>query len=67
MANVQHGFAKGKSIFVGIDVHKRDWTVHVVCQGEELYHSTISPEPERLIAALRPSSSLRRCVLPSER
>jgi transposase len=53
MANVRDGFAKGKPIFVGIDVHKRDWTVHMVCQGEELYHSTISPEPERLIAALR--------------
>jgi transposase len=52
MANVTKDFAKGKSIFVGIDVHKRDWTVHVVCQGEELYHSTISPEPERLIRAL---------------
>jgi len=53
MANVAKDFAKGKPMFVGIDVHKRDWTVHVVCQGEELYHSTISPEPERLIAALR--------------
>ena len=53
MANVRDGFAKGKPIFVGIDVHKRDWTVHMVCQGEELYHSTIAPEPERLIATLR--------------
>jgi transposase len=25
----------------------------MVCQGEELYHSTVSPEPERLIATLR--------------
>jgi transposase len=53
MGNVEKGFGKGKPIYVGIDVHKRDWTVHVVCQGEELYHSTISPEPERLIATLK--------------
>ena len=53
MAKVEKGFAKGKSIFVGIDVHKKDWTVHGVCAGEDLYHSTISPEPERLIAMLR--------------
>ena len=38
MANVRDGFAKGKPIFVGIDVHKRDWTVHMVSQGEELYN-----------------------------
>ena len=53
MANIRDGFTKGKPIFVGIDVHKNDWTVHVVCQGEEVYHSTISPEPERLIATLK--------------
>lgn len=53
MAKIEEGFAKGKPIYVGIDVHKRDWTVHVVCQGEELYHSTISPESERLIGTLK--------------
>lgn len=53
MANVEKGFGKGKPIYVGIDVHKRDWTVHVLCQGEELYHATITPEPERLIATLQ--------------
>jgi transposase len=53
MAKIEEGFAKGKPLFVGIDVHKRDWTVHVLCQGEELYHSTISPEPERLITLLK--------------
>lgn len=53
MANVEKGFAKGKGVYVGIDVHKRDWTVHAICQGEELYHSTIAPDPERLIAMLK--------------
>lgn len=53
MGKVEEGFAKGKPMYVGIDVHKWDWTVHVLCQGEELYHSTITPEPERLIATLK--------------
>jgi transposase len=53
MGKIEEGFAKGKPIYVGIDVHKKDWTVHVVCQGEELYHSTIAPEPDRLIATLK--------------
>jgi transposase len=53
MANVERSFAKGKAIFVGIDVHKKDWTVHVVCEGDGLYHGTILPEPERLVAMLR--------------
>lgn len=35
MPNVEKGFAKGKPIYVGIDVHKRDWVVSVLCQGEE--------------------------------
>ena len=53
MAKIEEGFAKGKPIYVGIDVHKRDWTVHIVCQGEELYHSTIGPDPDRLIGTLK--------------
>lgn len=31
MATVEKGFARGKEVYVGIDVHKKDWTVHVVC------------------------------------
>ncbi len=53
MATVTRDFGKGKPMFVGIDVHKRDWTVDVLCQGQELYPSTITPEPERLIATLK--------------
>ena len=44
MANVQEALAKGKSIYVGIDVHKKDWVVSILCQGEELYHSAITPD-----------------------
>jgi transposase len=53
MGKVEEGFAKGKPIVAGIDVHKRDWTVHVICEGETIYHSTVGPDPERLIATLK--------------
>jgi hypothetical protein len=53
--------------------------VHVVCQAEEVYHSTIGPDPERLIATLKrfepsvvhtarpPKASGRRRVYAAER
>ena len=53
MPNVQHGFAKSKPIYVGIDVHKRDWVVSVLCQGEELYHATVVPDPAALVRLLK--------------
>ncbi len=53
MQNVQEGFAKGKPIYVGIDVHKRDWVVSVLCQGEELYHAAIPTDAKGLIRLLR--------------
>jgi transposase len=53
MANIQDGFTKGKPIYVGIDVHKRDWVVTVLCQGEEIFHGTVSPHPGGLIRRLR--------------
>ena len=33
MANVEKDFAKGKPVYVGLDVHKRQWVVTV--QGSE--------------------------------
>ena len=53
MGKVECGFAKGKSIYVGIDVHKKDWVVTVLCQGEEVYHATIGTEPGVLIKLLK--------------
>jgi len=53
MTNVEVFFAKGKPIYVGMDVHKKDWTVHVVCHGEAIYHATVSPDPKQLIARLK--------------
>jgi transposase len=53
MANVQDRFAKGKPISVGIDVHKRDWMVTVLCQAEELYHATVVPDPGALVRLLK--------------
>ena len=52
MGKVEFGFAKGKSIYVGIDVHKKDWVVTVLCQGEEAYHATMGTEPGVLIKLL---------------
>ena len=53
MANVEKDFAKGKPICVGIDVHKRDWVVTVLCQGEELYQARVVPDPRALVRLLR--------------
>lgn len=53
MANVEKDFGKGKPIYVGIDVHKRDWVVTVVCQAEEVHHATVVPEPAALIRMLK--------------
>ena len=53
MGKVEVGFAKGKSIYVGIDVHKRDWAVTVLCQGEEVYHAVVGSDPGALIKVLK--------------
>ncbi len=53
MANVEKDFGKGKPIYVGIDVHKQDWVVTVLCQGEELYHATVVPDPSALVRLLK--------------
>jgi transposase len=53
MANVEKDFAKGKPVHVGLDVHKQQWTVTVLCQGEELYHATVVPDPDGLIRLLK--------------
>ena len=53
MPNVQRDFAKGKPICVGLDVHRRAWTVTVLCQGEELYHATVVPDVGALIRLLK--------------
>lgn len=52
MPNVQRDFAKGKPIYVGLDVHKRAWTVTVLCEGEELCHATMVPDATVLIRLL---------------
>jgi transposase len=53
MPNVEKEFAKGKPIYVGIDVHKRDWVVTALCQGEELHHATVVPGPASLVRLLK--------------
>ncbi len=59
MPNVGRDFAKGKLIHVGLDVHKRSWTVTVLCQGEELYHATVVPDAAALIRLLKRFESAR--------
>ncbi|MGO9481154.1 MAG: hypothetical protein ACLP05_05175 [Candidatus Kryptoniota bacterium] len=39
MGKVNSSYGKGKIIFAGIDVHKEDCVVTVVCEGEELDYS----------------------------
>ena len=41
--------ARGKTVAVGIDVHKENWHVTVLVAGEELFHGRIPGE----YAALR--------------
>jgi hypothetical protein len=53
MANVEKDFAKGKPVYVGLDVHKRAWVVTVLCQGEEQYHAAIATDPQGLIRRLK--------------
>lgn len=53
MANIRDGCAKGKRIDVGIDVHKVSWSVCILCEGEQIYQATLSPEPERLISLIK--------------
>jgi len=52
MKNIREAFAKGKPIYVGIDVHKRNLAVRVNCEGEEIYQAMIPADPERLIRLL---------------
>lgn len=45
--------AKGKRIDVGIDVHKKTWSVCVLCEGEELYNAVLPTDAERLVNLLK--------------
>jgi len=33
--------ARGKKVFIGIDVHKESWQVTAISEGEELFHGRI--------------------------
>ena len=53
MGNVEKDFAKGKPIYVGIDVHKRDWVLTVLSQGEEVDHATVVPDHGAFVRLLK--------------
>jgi transposase len=42
----------GKTIFVGIDVHKKTYSVSVICDGELVKRDTMPANPEGLVAYL---------------
>lgn len=43
----------GKTIFVGVDVHKKSYSAAVVCDGELIKRDTIIAHPSHLIAYLK--------------
>lgn len=46
------GFFKGREVFVGIDVHKSNWTLTAICEGEIVYDGTIPADFARLQSIL---------------
>jgi transposase len=45
-------FFKGRQVFVGIDVHKSNWTLTAICDGELVYDGTIAADFTRLHSIL---------------
>jgi transposase len=43
----------GKRIFVGIDVHKKTYSVAVLCEGEIMKRDTLTASPETLVSYLK--------------
>jgi transposase len=43
----------GKTIFVGIDVHKKTYSVSVICDGALTKRDTMSADPEKLVTYLK--------------
>ena len=43
----------GKTIFVGIDVHKKSYTVVSLCDGQLAKRDTLQAKPEKLAAYLK--------------
>src|SRR5262245_7821066 len=53
---------KGKKVFVGIDVHKRHYSVTCMSEGEIIKHTTMRASPEKLVEFLKkyfPESKLK--------
>ena len=44
---------KGKEVFIGIDVHKRTYTVTCVSEGIVAKRCTMKAEPEKLVEFVR--------------
>jgi len=52
-------FVKGKKVFCGIDIHKKNWSVCFVCDGEVVQTGSIPSAYGKLKALLKPYSMSR--------
>ena len=50
--NYTEGFFQGKEVFVGMDVHKTNWTLTAICDGEVVYDATLPADFNRLDTVL---------------
>jgi transposase len=51
---------KGQSIYVGLDVHKKSWTMSIFDKSMHLKRLTVPPDPEKLSAYLKRMYPLAR-------
>jgi hypothetical protein len=52
--------ARGRSVFIGLDVHKESWQVSVRAEEEEICHGRL---PSEYPALDRPIARLPRCTI----
>ena len=45
--------ARGKSISIGVDVHKRSWHITAICEGVGLFKGSIPPDYEAFKSLLQ--------------
>jgi hypothetical protein len=50
----------GRSVFIGLDVHKESWQVSVRAEEEEIFHGRL---PSEYPALDRPIARLPRCTI----
>ena len=43
----------GQHLFIGIDVHKKSWTISIILQGVLIKKYSMNPYPEELVKSLK--------------